>query len=74
MKILVLYLTATEEVRLRELLPEEADRLITSNDIIGELDSIVVSLFDDNDEPTDNSRKVERLMDDINWRLFHPDA
>lgn len=65
-------LTSREEHRLRELLPDQADMLIQAENIVYELDGIVYSLLDKNQEPTDESRAVERLMDDINWRLFHP--
>ena len=62
--------------KLYEILPDKAAMLITGNDInsiIDELDDLVISLFDENDEPTDESRIVERFMDDLIWQNFHPE-
>lgn len=63
-----------QKEKLQELLPERADELISNDD----LDSIVTELlfltmeFSDNDEPTKESRDVERLMDDLLWQNNYP--
>lgn len=63
-----------QKEELWELLPEQAEELIST----GDLDSIVTELlfltmeYSDNDEPTQESRDVERLMDDLLWQNNHP--
>ena len=63
-----------QKEKLWELLPEQAEELISD----GDLDSIVTELlfltmeYSDNDEPTQESRDVERLMDDLLWQNNHP--
>lgn len=63
-----------QKEELWELLPEQAEELISN----GDLDSIVTELlfltmeYSDNDEPTQESRDVERLMDDLLWQNNHP--
>ena len=31
-----------------------------------------IAAFDINDDPTEKSNRIERLMDAINWGVFHP--
>ena len=32
-----------------------------------------IAAFDINDDPTEKSNRIERLMDAINWGVFHPE-
>lgn len=64
-------ITEAQKLELRKLLPNVADSLIASgniNDILDELHDASVDAFDGDDEPTDESRRIERLLDDIYWQ------
>lgn len=72
----MLLITKRQKDRLKEYLPELADTLIAGNEInpiIDELDDLVISLLDENCEPTAESRVVERFMDDLIWQNLHPE-
>lgn len=61
-------LTDEQRKKIAAVVPDEAEALLNAddvNDIIRSLDARVVSLFDADDEPTGESREVERLLDAI---------
>ena len=61
---------------LSRLFPDESVGLIERGDydeIVDFLDEEVVAAFDENDDPTPESNRIERLMDSIIWNYLHPD-
>ena len=66
---------AQKEKLLAEL-PLEAENLIAAGDvdaILDALDDLYLDLLDENQEPTTDSRRVERLRDEIHWDNYHKD-
>lgn len=67
-------ITEQQAQALKHILPEEADALLATDDtmrILDALDDLYITLLDDNDEQTDESRECERLRDQIHWDNFH---
>lgn len=67
-------LTDEHMAKIRELFPDDADRLLAFEDVNQLLDFLDLKtylLLDDRDEPTDESRVVERLRDNIYWYNTH---
>lgn len=63
-----------QKEKLFEFLPNQAETLIRNGDldsIVTELMFLTMEVFD-NDEPTEKSREIERLMDDLLWQNNHP--
>lgn len=72
----MLRITNEQKERLRLYLPEEAESLIAGEDInpiIDKLDDLVLSFLDENDEPTQKSREIEKFMDELTWKNIHTD-
>lgn len=60
--------------RLMIELPEIAESLIANNcvnDILDALDDLYLDLLDENQEQTEDSRRVESLRDEIHWDHYH---
>lgn len=69
-------LSQEQREQLRSELPNEAEKLIAANnvnDILDALDDLYLDLLDENQEPTEDSRRVERLRDAIHWDNYHKD-
>ena len=69
-------LTENQKAELLVLFPDEAAGLIERSDydeIIDFLYDESIAAFDINDDPTEKSNRIERLMDAINWGVFHPE-
>ena len=69
-------LTQEQCEQLMKELPNEADELIAANDVNGildALDDLYLDLLDENQEQTEDSRRVERLRDAIHWDNYHKD-
>lgn len=67
-------LSQEQREQLMSELPNEAERLIAAddvNDILDALDDLYLDLLDENQEPTEDSRRVERLRDTIHWDNYH---
>lgn len=61
---------------LKHLIPDEAEKLLASDDamaVLDALDDLYITLLDADDEPTQASRECERLRDHIHWNNFHRD-
>lgn len=59
---------------IRRLLPDSAEIILQTNDVnnvLEALDELCYSLLDEEQEPTDESREVERLLDTIHWDNTH---
>ena len=71
-----IYITERQAQSLRKIIPDEAERLIASNDamaILDALDDVYIMQLDLNDEPTAAGRECEKLRDEIHWDNFHKD-
>ena len=69
-------LSDEQKTELKELLPADAERLLEAGDamqILDALDYLYLDLLDENQEPTNASRKCERLRDHIHWANYHED-
>lgn len=67
-------ITQTQEDELKRLLPEQYAQLIASKDvnaILDALDNLYLDLLDDDQEPTEASRRCEKLRDEIHWDNYH---
>lgn len=67
-------ITEQQERALKKIIPDEAEKLLASNDamaILDALDDAYIMLLDSNDEQTDASRECEKLRDEIHWNNFH---
>lgn len=67
-------LSDKQKTELMELLPADAERLIETGDtmqILDALDDLYLDLLDENQEPTNASRRCERLRDHIHWDNYH---
>lgn len=63
-------ITEEQKLRLKELLSsEEYKNLISkindSGDFLSELDDLIISRFDENDENTPDSERLQRIFDEI---------
>ena len=64
----MLIITDKQKQILEKFLPGTAEALLATDDInpiIDQLDDLAMSLFDVNDNPTEQSRSVERFMDEL---------
>lgn len=69
-------LSNKQREKIIELFPDESQRLFALPDVnmlLQFLDEVVYSLLDENDDPTDESRIVECLRDEIHWDNVHID-
>lgn len=67
-------ITDEQYKKLLEILPEEADRLVSDGDLnqlLAALHDEITALFDEDDEPTEESNRAEALMDEIYWQNVH---
>lgn len=67
-------ITEQQARSLKKIVPNEADKLLASNDamaILDALDDAYIMLLDANDEQTAASRECEKLRDEIHWNNFH---
>lgn len=67
-------ITDEQYKKLLEILPEEADRLVSDGDLnqlLAALHDEIAALFDEDDEPTEESNRVEDLLDEIYWQNAH---
>ena len=72
----MLLISERQKERLYELLPDAADNLLSAGDLDAitlELMFLTMELDNADDEPTDESRAVERFMDDLIWQNLHPE-
>ena len=59
-----------QENELRRLAPERADKLIKDgnwDEIHFIFEEAVLNNLDENSEPTEESRRIERIMDSFHW-------
>ncbi len=67
-------ITNEQYSELLEILPDDAESLVAAQDVNALLEALhieTVASFDDDDEPTERSDRVERLMDAIYWQNTH---
>lgn len=67
-------ITSEQYSELLEILPDDAQLLVDAQDVNALLESLhieIVASFDDDDEPTERSDRIERLMDAIYWQNTH---
>lgn len=72
----MLLISERQKERLYELLPDTANSLLSAGDLDAitlELMFLTMELNNADDEPTDESRAVERFMDDLIWQNLHPE-
>ena len=72
----MLLITEKQKNILSEFLPDQADKLLATDDldkITDELLFLTMDYSDEEGEPTDKSRAVERFMDDLIWQNLHPE-
>ena len=72
----MLLITEKQKNILSEFLPDQADKLLATDDldkITDELMFLTMDYSNEEGEPTDKSHAVERFMDDLIWQNLHPE-
>lgn len=67
-------ITKEQYSELLEILPDNAESLVAEQNVNALLEALhleIVASFDDDDEPTERSDRVERLLDAIYWQNTH---
>lgn len=69
-------ITDAQKIELFDIFPDKAEKLLNTEDVNDMLEALViesVARFDENYDPTPESNRIERLMDEIYWRNTHVD-